>query len=357
MSVPLLVTIAASFDASITQMGLIVSLGEFAGIAAPLLCRSIDRRPRSVSVRRGLVLLCAASLTAAASPSLAVLGAAFVAVSAANIIFGAASLAWIADHVELESRSVMVGRLEMSWSLALIVGVPIVAAISDVATWRLAYVLVAALALVAAYTIPRQMVGDPLMSATTSATVSPARGLRTVPLVGGVASLMASSQIVFVVYAAWLTRQFGLDVGMIGLLAIILGVGELGAVLGTIKFADRLGHATSAITGAWVMGLAALALAAASRSLVVGVILLGCVLIGFEFALISLKPLLAELSIDNRAFMLGVVESAATAGRGAGSLVGVLIFARSGMQGAALLSALLAAVFVAALGHWSRPSK
>lgn len=347
MTVPLLVTIGASFDASITQIGLIVSLGEFAGLVAPLLCRSIDHKARRASVQRALLMLCVASLLAAVSPALPVLAAAFVLVSAANIILGAASGAWIADNVALSSRSAMVGRLELSWSLALLVGVPTAAAISEVATWRLAYVGVASAALLAACTVPRAMTGSSF--AAQAVTTPSAVTLRPVPLVGGVALLMASSQIVFVVYAAWLTRQFGLAVGVIGLLATILGAGELSAALATIKLSDRFGHATSAVIGALLMCVAAILLVFAVRSLIAGVALLGCVLIGFEFSLISLKPLLAEITTTSRAFVLGVADSAGTTGRGAGSLAGVLIFAQFGMQGAAALCAVLAALFIGAI--------
>ncbi len=53
---------------------------------------------------------------------------------------------------------------------------------------------------------------------------------------------MAASQVVLIAYAAWLTEQFGLALGVIGALAIALGVGELMPKTIANATIDRLLH-------------------------------------------------------------------------------------------------------------------
>ena len=53
----------------------------------------------------------------------------------------------------------------------------------------------------------------------------------------------------WIAYAAWLSERFGLPLGVIGALAIALGIGELAAAVGTIAFSDRMGQLRSARYG------------------------------------------------------------------------------------------------------------
>lgn len=358
MAVPLMVVIGGTFDASVATMGVIISLGEFAGLAAPLLCRSVDRQPRGRSIQRGLALVAAAATLAAVSPSLSLLGVAFITVALGNILFGAAAGAYVADQVPLTSRSAMLGRLELSWSVSLVLGVPAAALIADLMSWRVTYALIAAAAAVAAFTLPNA--AEPTAHPVPAVRGPRGRWRHVIPLIGGVTVLVAASQVVFVVYGAWLNEELGWGVGRIGLLAMGFGLGELGAVLATMRLADKLGQRTSSIFGALALSFTGLALALLTNIHALGVILIGLIMSCFEFALISLKPLIAEAVTTSRALVLSLAESGGTVGRAIGSLAGVFVYTRFGMSGAALVCAGLAGCFVTVLvlseRTWRDPS-
>ena len=358
MRVPLLVAMATTFGVSLTVMGAIIGVSQAAtGLLGPFVCRRLDRVPRHRALRTSLVSLIVGCLLISAAPSAWSLAAGFSAVALGNILYSATTIAWIADTVPLNARSALVGRVELAWSAAFLIGVPLATAAADITSWQLAYAFVGVAAIASLVVGPRQLVSD--HGSGTGSPVQlphevaePAKNdklqLRTgSPLIVTNGLLMLASQVVLIAYAAWLTERFGLPLGVIGALAIALGIGELAAAVGTIALSDRMGQLRSARYGLVIMCLSSAALAVFEDTLPLGIAALFLLLFGFEFALISTKPVIAELASSQRSYALGFAESAGIVGRAGGAVLGAILFEQHGMPGPALATGLSG---IAALG-------
>ena len=358
MRVPLLVAMASTFGVSLTVMGAIIGTSQAAtGILGPFVCRRLDRVSRHHALRASLVSLILGCLLISAAPSAWSLAVGFSAVALGNILYSATTNAWIADTVPLQGRSALVGRVELAWSAAFLIGVPLATAVADIASWQLAYAFVGVAAIGSLVVGPRQLARDPESGIESRVerpheVAEPANNdklqLRTGgPLIVTTGLLMVASQVVLIAYAAWLTERFGLALGVIGALAIALGVGELAAAVATIAFSDRFGQLRSARYGLAIMCLSSAGLAVFENTLLFGIAALFLLLFGFEFALISTKPVIAELASSQRSYAIGFAESAGIAGRAGGAVLGAILFERYGMPGPALATGISG---VAALG-------
>ena len=251
------------------------------GLLGPFVCRRLDRVPRHRALRTSLVSLILGCLLIAAAPSAWSLVVGFSAVALGNILYGATTNAWIADTVPLNGRSALVGRVELAWSGAFLIGVPLATAVADITSWQLAYAFVGVAAIGSLVVGPGQLVrdhgsgiGSPVQRPheVAESAKNDKLQLRTgSPLIVSTGLLMLASHLVLIAYAAWLSERFGLPLGVIGALAIALGIGELAAAVGTIAFSDRMGQLRSARYGLAIMCLSSAGLAAFEDTLLLGI--------------------------------------------------------------------------------------
>jgi len=154
---PLLVEIGQSLDASVSAVGAARSVlagTAFAGSLAigPLIDR-IGVRP--LIVRGGALALAGAAATASA-PTLAVFYAAHVVTGLGVACLLSAGFAGVATYFDGREMAWAMGYVVGAQSLAWIVGNPIVGALADVGSWRIAYAVPASVcltALVAGWTL------------------------------------------------------------------------------------------------------------------------------------------------------------------------------------------------------------
>jgi predicted MFS family arabinose efflux permease len=302
-------------------------------------------------MRVGLAGFGGAALLAAASPGLPAFTVAVVGLGLTAMVYESASTAWVAAATPFHRRAAMLGRLDTAWAGGLLVGVPVAAALSWW-TWRSAYVAVAALAFAAWWQVRRRVVGPdvaaapavrPAGAAQPAVVATPGwrwptvrRGLWVVVPFG---LLAAASQLVIVVYGVWLEERHAFPTAAIGAVGFLLGLGDLAAAVTTMRLTDRIGAARAVRIGVVVLVVAALALAAGHRSPVAGIAALLLLLLGYEFALLSAKPLLTEIDPEQRGLGIGLGFGTAAACRGLAAIAGTAAFSAGGLGAAALLAA------------------
>ncbi|MEY9102624.1 DHA1 family inner membrane transport protein [Sinorhizobium fredii] len=202
--------------------------------SAVFLGRLIDRHGPRRMLAAALLLLAAGLAGSAFAPALPLLVAAQLVVGiAAGIALPAIyTLASVIAPAGRESETI--GLVLTGWTLSMVAGVPLSAAIADFAGWRTVYLVVAAATLVACTAVRLAAVREGSAGQATSPLA--ALGVRGVaPLLVACAAFMAAFYGVYGYIGDHLHAALGLPVSANGLVAISYGLGFGGAA-----FLDRL---------------------------------------------------------------------------------------------------------------------
>jgi DHA1 family inner membrane transport protein len=348
-----------------------LSAGEFAGLAAPAVGRAADRRGARTAMSVGLALVTVGALLAAAAPVVVVFAMAMVVVQLSKVSFDAATTTWVADRVPFGRRAEVTGLVETSWALALLVGIPVLGVVVGKVGWRWGYVVIAVLCGLAALGVRRrippssgsragQLHPDALLDEAVGGAVADAPVAepdrpwwrlpgRTVLTLASVALLMGAVQLVVVVEGVWLEDVFGFSTAGIGVAIFFIGVAELVGSLGASRLTDRVGKRRSMVLGAVVMAPAMASLGLVGPHAAVGIAVVAVGTLGFEYALVSAFPLVAELDPAARGTMFTLMLAGGTAMRGVANAVGALLYEAGGIEVVGLASASVVVVVIGLL--------
>lgn len=343
-----LATIARGFDVSLDELGVAVAISETSGLVSPIVGRFVDRMGRRAALVGAMLSMTAAAVLAAVSTGTVVFAIALVLLCQSKIAYDLALGSWIADHVPYERRSRVVGLTETSWALGLLVGVSAMALVTAVASWRWAYAAGAAAVAVMAVAIGRRVEPGGRASHSSLAAAPVGRLDASGRLrVAAALTLMGATQSLVVTFGSWLEDTFGVGALGLGAVTFALGLGELCSSLLSARRTDRWGKERSVAVGAGLMVPAALLLAAWHDQLAVGLVLLAIVVVGFEFAVVSLLATGTQLVPGAPARGLGLLVGAGTLGRAAVSIPATRLYGHGGIGRPALMTAAMAAITAA----------
>ncbi|MCA1407365.1 MFS transporter [Ensifer sp. IC3342] len=230
-------SLGADVPAVMTASG---AFGLGTAASAVFLGRLIDRHGPRRMLAAALILLAAGLGGSAAAPALPLLVAfqLMVGIAAGIALPSIYTLASIIAPAGRESETI--GLVLTGWTLSMVAGVPLSAAIADFAGWRMVYVVVATATLLACAAVRLGAVtGDSqVRQAGGGRATSPlaALGVRGVaPLLSACAAFMAAFYGVYAYIGDHLHAALGLPVSANGLVAVSYGFGFGGAA-----FLDRL---------------------------------------------------------------------------------------------------------------------
>ena len=172
---------------------------------------------------------------------------------------------------------------------------------------------------------------------------------RTVLTLAAVALLMGAVQLVVVVEGVWFEDAFGFSTARIGVAVLFIGIAELIGSLGSSRLTDRVGKRRSMVIGALVMMPAMASLGLVGSHAAVGIAVVSVGTLGFEYALVSAFPLVAELDTAARGTMFTFMLAAGTAMRGVADAVGATLYDAGGISAVGLTSASVVAVVLGLL--------
>ena len=355
---PFLASISDDFGISLTRLGVALMITELAMGASPLLGSFVDRMHRRTAMAGGLLGISAAAVVAAASPNMWVFIVGILLISVSKFFFDIGLSAWVNDHVDYERRGRVIGITETSWALGLLVGVTLMGLVASQSSWRWGYAVgagaVGIMALVVGARLDPHDVAGSVRERDVVATSMPRRGYL---VFGAMFFLMASSQAMFVTFGSWLEDEFGFTEAGIAAVAFGLGAFELLASITSARRTDVWGKERSAIAGALLIVPSGVLLAALHTQQVPGLILLGLFLLGFEFAIVSLLPLAANLIPEAPGRGLGIVLAGGMLGRASMSVVATAAYDRFGVDVPALVGAVMALGMIASLAAFSRGTR
>jgi MFS transporter, DHA1 family, inner membrane transport protein len=343
---PFLPAIARGLGIDLTQAGLLLSARWVSGLATPALVRASGGGNRRLVVI-GLSLFTLGMTVTAASGVFPGALVGFAAVGLAAPTFALASQSYVSDRVPYHRRARALSVMEITWSLALLLGAPAAGWLIGRLGWQAPFWVLAGAGAAAVMTVWWALDKD------TPAPLGHASSLkldrRAVTVVVVLALFMTGAEVTFVVYGAWLEDRFGLGLLALGVMSSVIAVSELTGESATFAFTDRLGKRRSIGLGLAVAIVGYLTLAAVESTLVVGIGVLAVALLGFEFSIVSWIPLATEVRPLARPRFLAVASMVGALARAGGTALGPALYTRFGLPGNAIASAVLNAAALALL--------
>ena len=347
MVYPYLSTFQSGLGVSLPAVSLVLTLRSLTGLLSPLFAPLADRYGRRVSMLLGLAGYSAGALLIFLFPSYLTFFAGMILMSSSYLIYLPALQAYLSDRSTYAQRARVIGSTELSWSLAFIIGVPLVGwLMGRSGSWTSPYPWLAGASLLALliffFVVPSDRPAErPAAHSSGQSSLRRVLANRNVQL--GLAMgliFTTANELVNLVFGLWLEDSFQLKLAALAGASLVIGLSELGGEGLSTLLADRLGKERSI-----AIGLAANSLSA------VGLILLGRTPLGalaglflfyltFEFNLTSLLPLMSNLSTQARGAFMAATLAMFSLGDSIGALIGPLLF-----SGGMVSNALAAIVF------------
>jgi predicted MFS family arabinose efflux permease len=346
--------LARGLDVPLTSVTSLVALNQGAGLLGPFLGPLADRwGPRSMMLL-GLASLCGGMLAAAALPVYPTVLLALLLAGVGKSCFDPALQAYVGARVPWEKRGLAVGLIEFAWAGSTLLGIPLIGWLIGRYGWRSPFPLLAAFGGVSftllALILPRVPSARPAGPAGIGLTQAWRLLARRRPALGAlgysVCFHMANDSL-FVVYGAWLEKDYQLPLAALGSATIVIGAAELLAESLTAFLADRIGLVRSAVGGVALTAVAFLLLPAVSRTLPLALGALFFAFLAFEFTVVTAMGLFTEVLPDARGTMMGMLAATSGTGRMLGALTGGYVWLWGGL---AATGAVAAALSLLALG-------
>jgi DHA1 family inner membrane transport protein len=360
-----LTDIAEDLSVSVASTGLLVTVfaATFA-VSSPVLVSAASDVGRSRLLVGALVLFAIANIAAALAPSFSLLLGARVAAACGAAVFTPVASAVAASLAPPELRGRALSVRTLGVNIAWLVGVPLGTVVGGHYGWRISFVLVAALATVAALGVRALL---PAVDASAGGGfLSNLTVVKRGAVVAGLSltflALMASFVVLTYVRPV-LENLTHFDTEGIGLMLAVFGLASIpGALLGGY-IADRWGYRVSMIAVLAILSMSLFSFSLLSTvqpgsvSTVLGV---GAALVAWSVAAFAFLPLqqyrLIVVAPEGQNAALALNASAIQAGQGIGAGLGALALHYGSVDGLGWVGALCAVGAFAALGFQGRSS-
>ena len=346
---PFLPAIARGLGISLEQMGLLWGLRTLTGLAAPLVVRPSERLGRRTVMVWGLGLLVLACALFALRPPVWLAALAFLLIGLAKVAYDVPMQAWFGDRVPAERRGRVLGITELTWSLALVLVVPVSGILIPILGWHAPFLVTGVLA-VAGIAAVLLLIRPDRPEHHEPRPLRPTREHLAVLAAGAV--FWVAAELLFVVYGAWLEDDLGLSVPAIGAFTVLVFAAELLGEGGVTALADRLGLKRSAMFGLAGSALAYALLGTVGASLPKALAVVFVWFACFEIAIVAMIPLVSVLAQASPERLLSWFAVSMTVGRTAGAVIGPRLYQAGGIRLSGMAAAagtLLAAAILTAV--------
>lgn len=323
----------------------LVTVQVLAGLLSPVSGYLGDRYGYRRTMTAGLALATIGTALVALTLNFTLLLVAFGIAGLGTALYNPAMQAYVSSLTPLAQRGRALGAVELSWSLAGIFGVPLLALLVDrTQSLTLAFALLAgllALMCVALFQLPP----DHRTTRTTAVAPPSVRELVRQPVVMALFAflflVLCGSETLFIAQAPWLRERFGADPVAIAQSLFVFGLGELVGVSFAMVFTDRLGLRRAPLIGFGGAALAYLALPWLSQNWIGYLAAFALFALVFEFAIVSSFSLVSAVYPPARGMVLAASGTAIQIGRTTGSQIGPAILLSSGIVANSVVAALL----------------
>jgi predicted MFS family arabinose efflux permease len=343
MVYPFLPILVSGLGVDLSTISLALTFRSLIGIFSPFLASVADSRGRKAGMLFGLLGFTLGVAVVAVWPTFPAFVISLLLAAVGKYVFDPSMQAYLGDRVAYQRRGLAVALTEYSWSLAFIVGVPLMGLLIARWGWRAVFPFLALAGLISLGGLGWLLPKDPSPG---SAQAGIWRNLRTVlsykpALLGLLMGLLmsAANEFVNMVFGVWIEDSFGLKIAALGAAAVVIGLSEFGGETLVVVLTDRLGKPRSIAIGLILNSLAVFMLPLFGHSLGGALIGLFMFYITFEFAVVSAIPLMTEILPSARATLMAANVASFSLGRALGALLAPSLY-RWGILGSGIAAVL-----------------
>jgi predicted MFS family arabinose efflux permease len=330
MVYPFLAVLARGVGVDLVSMSYALTARSLVGAVGPFAATLADRLGRRFGMLLGVALFTLGTSIVVFWPVFPALVLSILLSSLGKYLFDPSMQAWLGDRIPYERRGRTMAVTEFGWSLAFILGLPLVGFLIARNGWMSPFPLLGLLgALIFAglyFMLPKDE-----KPVTSSRLRDSFKGILTsTPAMAGLAVGLLSSaanEVVNLIFGVWLEDSFGLQIAALGAASAVIGFSELGGEGLVVVFVDRLGKTRSIGLGLVANCLAVLALFFLGRTEAGALIGLFFFYLTFEFTLVSIIPLMTELLPAVRATLMAFNMAAFSLGRALGDILAPRLYA------------------------------
>jgi len=324
MVYPFLTIFAHGLGVDLTTISYALTARSIAGTLGPFAATAADRRGRRFGMLMGAALFMMGAGVVVLWPTFPALVAALIFSTLGKYIFDPSLQAFIGDRVPYERRGRTIAITEFGWSLAFILGVPLVGFLIARGGWMAPFPLMTLLGALIFVGLFWMLPRDEKPESGNRSRDNFRLVLTSLPaLIGLAIGIFASgaNEQVNLIFGVWLENSFGLQIAALGLASAIIGISELSAEGLVAAYVDRIGKPRAVAIGLAVNSLAALALPFIGRTEVGALIGLFFFYLSFEFTIVSTIPLMTELLPTARATLMAFNVAGMSLGRAMGAFL------------------------------------
>ena len=360
-----LTDIAEDLSVSVANAGLLVTVFAVTfAVGSPILVSSASGVGRRRLLVGALILFTLANVAAALAPSFSVLLGARVVAACGAAIFTPVASAVAASLAPPELRGRALSVRTMGVNIAWLVGVPLGTVVGGYYGWRTSFVLVAALAMVAALGVRSLL---PAVEASARGGFLPnltvVKGGAVVAGLGLTVLALMASFVVLTYVRPMLENLTHFDTEGVGLMLAVFGLASIPGTLLGGYVADRWGYRVSMIAVLAVLSMSLFSfslLSTAQAGSVLAILGTGAALVAWSVAAFAFLPLqqysLIEVAPEGQNTVLALNASAIQAGQGLGAGLGALALYYGSVGGLGWVGALCAVGAFATLSFRGRAS-
>ncbi|MBW2467731.1 MAG: MFS transporter [Deltaproteobacteria bacterium] len=325
-----------------------------------------DRLGYRLMMLSGMALLVAGMFAAGLFPFYGVVLVALFLAGMGKSIFDPALQAYVSERVPFHRRGLAIGFLEFAWAGSTLLGIPLIALLIDRLGWQAPFFAMGGLGILGILVLriiiekgkrrPASGQAPPLFKGAWRQLLRERAALGALLYAFWIS---VANDNLFVVYGAWLEKQFGLSIVALGLGTSVIGIAELAGETLTATLADRLGLKRSVIGGMAACLICYGILPILGQTLGMALTGLFIIFLTFEFTIVTSLSLFTELVPSSRATMMASYLASAGVGRVVGALIGGPIWLAGGIYATALVSAAISGLALASLiwglRGWQKP--
>jgi len=347
MVYPFMPAFSRGMGISTSSGRLLISARSLAGGLSFLFGPASDRFGRKNVMLAALGIFCASMLLVPAAPIFAIVYTVFILIGLAKAIFDPSLQAFVGDSVPYRRRGLGIGIIEMAWSGALLLTIPIIGILIEKFGWKSPFYFLAVLSflgmIVVALRIPRHT--KPEGPSARFNFLHAWQILRQHPVVLSAISFSfavhVANESIFVVYGEWMEGSFGLKVGTLGLLTTVIGIAELIGEFLVIFLADRLGKKRVAAWGILSASIFYLVFPWLGNSLWLSMSVLFLMFVTWETGIVAAISLITEQLPEARGTLMASNVTGISLGRVVGALAGGWLWGWAGFAANGLFACAL----------------